>query len=470
MNIIPGNAQHIGARAEQQDAFGFSDIADKSFTRHGGVLAVVADGMGGLANGREASNLAVRTMLAAYAAKVPTETIPAALYRSITEANRAVYDFAHSQGKAGGVGTTLIATVLQGEELHWISAGDSRIYMIRDGRGTQINTDHVYARELRLRAARGEISADQARNHPEREALTSFLGDREIAEVDRSAVPVLLKAGDRLLLCTDGLYRAVPENEMVAVAVRGSSSEAAEALVARALAARIPNQDNATVALLAVPETAQRMPILPWLAGGGVAAAAVLAASLYMLWPSSDTATATSVSGSSAAPVATTSSPSTGTNGDTSGDATKNNESSLTEGELQKRLLDKQRDGGVGAPKPEKDKDAGETPVMVAPQKQAASPAPAKQPTSSTPPKQAALSTPPKQVASPPPQKQPTSAMPKKQPAAANAQKNSGTAKTQGGGDAKAEHPKADDSYKPVLPKAEPAGSNDGAPISGGEQ
>lgn len=463
MNIIPGNAQHIGARAEQQDAFGFSDIADKSFTRHGGVLAVVADGMGGLANGREASNLAVRTMLAAYAAKVSTETIPAALYRSITEANRAVYDFAHSQGKAGGVGTTLIATVLQGEELHWISAGDSRIYMIRDGRGTQINTDHVYARELRLRAARGEISPDQARNHPEREALTSFLGDREIAEIDRSAVPVLLKPGDRLLLCTDGLYRAVPENEMVAIAVRGSSSEAAEALVARALAARIPNQDNATVALLTVPETAQHRPLLPWLAGGGVAAAAVLAVSLYMLWPSADTATVPSASGSNAAPVATTSSPPTGTSGDAPGEAAKNNESSLTESELQKRLLDKQRDGGVGGPKPEKDKDAGETPVMVTPAKQAASPAPSKQVAPVTPPKQTASPTPPKQPTS-------TSTTTKKQPAAANAQKGPGTGKTQGGGGAKAEHPKADDSYKAVLPKVEPAVANDAAPISGGEQ
>ena len=286
MSIIPGNAQHIGSRAEQQDAFGFSDIADKAFTRHGGVLAVVADGMGGLANGRDASTLAVRTMLAAYATKAPAEPIPAALYRAIVEANRAVNDFAHSQGKAGGVGTTLIATVLHGEELHWIAAGDSRIYMVRDGRCTQINVDHVYARELRLRAARGEIPAEQVHTHPEREALTSFLGDREIAEIDRSAVPVLLRPGDRLILCTDGLYRAVPEGELAALAVRGSSSAAADAMVARALAARIPNQDNATVALLTVPDPPGKRKTAPMVAVGAAGVAVVVAGvALSALWP-----------------------------------------------------------------------------------------------------------------------------------------------------------------------------------------
>ena len=76
MQIIPGNAQHIGSRKEQQDDFGFSDIDNVTFINHGGVLAVIADGMGGLARGREASLIAKQTMLQEYDRKIGKENRP----------------------------------------------------------------------------------------------------------------------------------------------------------------------------------------------------------------------------------------------------------------------------------------------------------------------------------------------------------------------------------------------------------
>jgi serine/threonine protein phosphatase PrpC len=84
MSIVPGNAQAVGDRENQQDSFGFSDFADQAFARHGGVLMVLCDGMGGLANGAAASRVAVDTVLAAYHRKQPSEPIPSTLERAVS--------------------------------------------------------------------------------------------------------------------------------------------------------------------------------------------------------------------------------------------------------------------------------------------------------------------------------------------------------------------------------------------------
>src|SRR5271154_3661002 len=131
MRFAAGNAQNIGARPQQQDAFGFSDPSDRAFVTHGGFLGVVADGVGGLTHGSEASQSAVRAFLQAYRLKSPAEPIREALARSLRAANTAVLRVA-SAPSAEGAGTTLIAAVLHGQSLYWISAGDSRIYLLHD--------------------------------------------------------------------------------------------------------------------------------------------------------------------------------------------------------------------------------------------------------------------------------------------------------------------------------------------------
>src|SRR5580658_6798016 len=116
MNFNAGNSQHIGARQQQQDSFGFSDPSDKAFVRHGGFLGIVADGMGGLTNGQEASLAAVRSFLAAYQAKTSTESVVDALSRSLLEANRAVLEIAKN-GSSSEAGTTLVAAVVLNERV-----------------------------------------------------------------------------------------------------------------------------------------------------------------------------------------------------------------------------------------------------------------------------------------------------------------------------------------------------------------
>ena len=250
MRIIPGNAQNIGTRKEQQDDFGFSDIDNAKFISHGGVIAVLTDGMGGLEMGREASRTAVRAMRNAYEAKSPEESIPRALDRALHLANKAVFEMAQKAGLEEDVGTTLVAAVVHQDALHWISVGDSRIYLFRKGQLTRLTTDHVYARELDKEIVSGNISRQEAESNPDRDALTSYLGSPEIKEIDRNVNEFLLEPGDRILLCSDGLYRALSEQEMAQI-LGGHPQDDAESLVRNALSKKLPHQDNLTIAILA---------------------------------------------------------------------------------------------------------------------------------------------------------------------------------------------------------------------------
>lgn len=250
MQIIPGNAQHIGSRKEQQDDFGFSDLDNVTFVNHGGVLAVIADGMGGLARGREASLIAKQAMLQEYDRKSEKKTIPQALIRALSVANAAVVEMARLSGLEGHTGSTLTAAVIKDDELYWVSVGDSRIYLYRRGEMTQLTTDHDYARQLAQEAALGNISPEEAATHPQRQALTSYLGLQFLSEIDRNEEPVILEAGDRILLCSDGLYKTIPEAEMVKVLDR-DPQHGAEGLIEATLARGKTNQDNVTVAILA---------------------------------------------------------------------------------------------------------------------------------------------------------------------------------------------------------------------------
>jgi protein phosphatase len=248
MRFAPGNAQHIGARQQQQDAFGFSDPSDKAFVAHGGFLGVVADGMGGLTQGSEASSTAVRSFLQAYKLKTAKESVAEALTRSLLEANRAVLRVAEN-ASLGEVGTTLAAAVMRGDSVYWISAGDSRIYWLRGTSLTRLTADHVYATKLNRESAQGKISRAEARSHPERASLTSYLGQTELELVDRNNQPLTVHPDDCVILCSDGLYRALAEGEIVG-AFRDDLQHACDMLVKQVLAKQRKQQDNLTIIAL----------------------------------------------------------------------------------------------------------------------------------------------------------------------------------------------------------------------------
>ncbi|MBM4257055.1 MAG: serine/threonine-protein phosphatase [Deltaproteobacteria bacterium] len=249
MRVIPGNAQDIGSRQEQQDAFGFTDIDDTTFVAHGGVLAIVADGMGGLAMGRQASQRAVDTFLHAYMEKRPDEEIPEALMRALHAANSIVVQIGTKENLGGHIGTTGVAAVIHHGQLHWVSVGDSRLYLYRQGALTQLTTDHAFAAELAKAVQAGVISQEEAERHPERRSLMSYIGKESLTQIDSNTIPLPLEKGDRLLLCSDGLYGTLNLAEMAAV-LEDDPQSAAEALKNAALKKQRSHQDNITAVVM----------------------------------------------------------------------------------------------------------------------------------------------------------------------------------------------------------------------------
>lgn len=259
--LRPGNAQWLGARQEQQDAFGFAGCDAQGTSLPEGVLVALADGMGGLRQGRAASQTAVRTLLASYAAQPPEIPVPEALARALEAANQAVYQLARETEGEGAVGTTLVAAAVRADALFWTSVGDSRLYLYRgaDGSLTSCTEDHTLANDLWTQVATGELAPDALAAHSDRNVLTSFLGLAEIPRVERSRRPLALQPGDRLLLCTDGVHGVLSPEELGAP-LAGPPQAAAEALIAALRARGLAHQDNATVALLACEAIAPGSP------------------------------------------------------------------------------------------------------------------------------------------------------------------------------------------------------------------
>ncbi len=248
--IFPTNAQFLGTRERQEDALGCSDFFDRQFVAHGGVLAVVADGMGGMAYGREASHAAVLSFLEAYAKKRRNESVEDALVRSLETANDAVVRRSMVLQVPALIGTTLVAAVCFDRKLSWVSVGDSRIYLLREGKLSQLTEDHVYGVELDRQVEDQLIAPEEARDHPEREHLTSYLGEGRVHQVNRNLEPFALLQGDQVILCTDGVYRSLTPEE-VEVFSETSPPDLAEGLISIIREKKISSQDNATIISLA---------------------------------------------------------------------------------------------------------------------------------------------------------------------------------------------------------------------------
>lgn len=262
MRYLASHAQHIGSRRYQQDSFGFADLEDGEFLEHAGFLSVLCDGMGGMEHGDVASETAVRAMLDAYALKATAESIPQALERSAREANRRVIEAAARLGLREGVGTTLVAAVVHKLSFYFISIGDSAVFHVSNGEARMVNRHHVFANVLDQALASGTISAAEAEQHPEREALTSFIGIRKLDEIDRNLEPWVLKEGDIVLLASDGMFKTLDSTQIAACLQHGSPLSWPQVLVDRAVGLRQPGQDNITV-LAIQPHSGVDDPVTP---------------------------------------------------------------------------------------------------------------------------------------------------------------------------------------------------------------
>lgn len=219
--------------------------------RPGDALIVVADGMGGARAGDFASQKAIAVLENALA----DPTLPKAaeaeerMRAAITKANRRVYEASLTEPDRRGMGCTVVAVlIIDGQ--YWIgSVGDSRAYLFNETASQQLTDDHTW---VNARVQDGSLTREQAADHALRHVLNRAVGTHPDVEIDVwPAQP--LHPGDRLLLCSDGLYDVLPDADIREIALDGTPQDAADRLLAAALDA--PAHDNVTVIVLQAEES-----------------------------------------------------------------------------------------------------------------------------------------------------------------------------------------------------------------------
>ena len=219
------------------------DNEDSSFAR--APLFVVADGMGGAQAGEVASRMAVE----AFTQGLPEGGgIEERLASVVREANERIYERARSEHALAGMGTTLTAAYLDEAGLAVAHVGDSRAYLFRDGQLQRLTQDHSLVDEL---MREGKLTEEQAAEHPQRSIITRALGPEASVTVDTWTYPV--RAGDVLLLCSDGLTSMISDERIAEILGETPSlGDAADALITEANAAG--GRDNITVVAFRIEE------------------------------------------------------------------------------------------------------------------------------------------------------------------------------------------------------------------------
>lgn len=239
-SVAVGNGQTIGRRNEQDDYF-------SSISTSNGTLAVVADGISGLTNGRLASTVAVTTFVREFVSQDRITDLPAFFTQVARQANREIL---HQLRGARG-GTTLVAAVVHHSRLYWGAVGDSTITVYRNRQFISLNRMHILEQELKLRCLAGEITREAAISHPMRKRLVNYLGFDGFKNLDVCTEPFLLQKGDKVILLSDGVYNTLSEVELEDILSRELSPfEAAEQMIHAIEQKGFKFQDNATVLIL----------------------------------------------------------------------------------------------------------------------------------------------------------------------------------------------------------------------------
>lgn len=222
-----------GGRQRNEDRIGYA------YTRESG-LFVLADGMGGHPEGAMAAQLALQTFSAYFQkAATPTlENVPEFLTSALMASHHQILRYAAEKGMLDTPRTTLVAAVMERHCMHWIHCGDSRLYIVRDGQLLTRTRDHSYIEQ--------QAHLGQATEHINRNILFTCLGSPAKPIFDLSS-PLQLQQGDRVLLCSDGLWCTVKDDEIASELAARPLDQAVPELVEMALRRGGPRCDNVTV-------------------------------------------------------------------------------------------------------------------------------------------------------------------------------------------------------------------------------
>jgi len=234
-------------RENNEDFVGFWQPKTLEEKRSRGTVVALADGVGGLNRGEVASQLAVETALETFQSEPEGNTPQQLLTQMFNAANLAVYDKGMENHGKSRMGTTLCLIVLRNDEIVVGNVGDSRVYLVRKGEIKQLSTDHSY---VGMQQKFGLISEQEAKLSDHRNILTRCVGQEPVARVDVESTTAF--KGDRIVLCSDGLYAYIADVEIADIVSRFSPSQACRQLVA--LAEQRGTDDNLSVQVLQIDE------------------------------------------------------------------------------------------------------------------------------------------------------------------------------------------------------------------------
>jgi len=207
-----GNLQKLGSRSTQEDSFAIVNALDVNEITRNGMLAIVADGMGGMKDGKLVSEAAVDGFVRAFHNLDREDDIAKQLYNSVHQVNDNLHD------KFCGVGgTTVVMVMIYNAKAYWVSVGDSTIYLKRNSGLFKLNKDHTYHNELYLEELyKDEIDKEQVESNEDKARLSEFLGNSRIGEIDYNLRPLKLEKDDVIFLCSDGISSFIDEKSISA--------------------------------------------------------------------------------------------------------------------------------------------------------------------------------------------------------------------------------------------------------------
>ncbi len=259
--LLAGAATDTGrVRDHNEDTISVADL-DSEQVRERGFLIAVADGMGGHERGEVASQLAIETLFAQFynhETPLPTpDSMAGTLQEAFQRANiRIMEEAVQGDGRSGSLGTTMVAAVVQGDNLTVANVGDSRAYLVRAERATQITKDHSLVAE---QVASGVMTEEEAKYSNYRNVITRALGQRPKVEADIFELRLLPE--DRVVLLSDGVHGSVEPDDIAAIVLEKAPQAASNTL--NTLALDNGSADNVSTAIIVFdPATAADEPAL----------------------------------------------------------------------------------------------------------------------------------------------------------------------------------------------------------------
>lgn len=237
-------------REVNEDCIRFVQPGDPNVVAKKGVLVLVCDGMGGHSAGEVASNKAIDVISRVY--YEDNGAMQPALKKAFNQASREIFEMSEKDEALKGMGTTCTALVLKNGSALAAHVGDSRLYLIRNGGIYVMTEDHSEVMEM---VKRGLISLEEARHHPDKNVILRAIGSHPQVEVSTWDEPMPVREGDRFLLCSDGLYDLVEDEEIKTEVEKAEPQAACQSLIA--LAKERGGHDNISVGIIAIKPIAE---------------------------------------------------------------------------------------------------------------------------------------------------------------------------------------------------------------------